>query len=354
MSEMPSTPNPAIPETVPEMLVRHEANSQSRYEHLKHHIDKGHPMSKEEVEVNNIFKGGVPGGGGDGISAALVASMAGMGNRQQADGMFGGGGMGALLALALLGRRGLGGDGEGGCANNALQLGIDGINHNINNLDVGLSSNIQGVLTALTTQNTQSTLGAIEGAIPLAACNTMAAISAAAADTNTQTLNQTISLQNTLSGMAMSNCAGFQHTQEAIAAANAAQLLATKDTQIGIERASWAIAQTVTNEGEKTRALISRQYEDTLNRELTDVKNEVIELRGDQRRSSGENSIRIDMINNQNQNQLQMQQQQQSLGQLAQLLFIADQNIRATNQAINIGGTQVPTQSNTSTNSRVN
>jgi len=58
------------------------------------------------------------------------------------------------------------------------------------------------------------------------------------------------------------------------------------------------------------------------------------------------------MTNNQNQNQLQFQQQAQILTTLSNGLVQALQSIQATNQAINIGGTQMANPTNTNTNVR--
>lgn len=106
----------------------------------------------------------------------------------------------------------------------------------------------------------------------------------------------------------------------------------------------------ITNDGEKTRALITSQYEQTLNRQLAEANNALIELRNEGRQRNSEINITTQV------NQMQQQQQQQNqIANLQNLLLDAVQSIRATNQAINIGaGTLTANPTNTNTNTRVN
>jgi hypothetical protein len=106
--------------------------------------------------------------------------------------------------------------------------------------------------------------------------------------------------------------------------------------------------QVVQNDGDKTRALITAQYEATLNRQLTDANAEIIELRGDNRLQSATAGITLNNTNNINQMQ-QQQQQQAQYNHLASLIYGLGQNI--TNGAINVGSgtlTASPTNTNTS------
>jgi len=116
----------------------------------------------------------------------------------------------------------------------------------------------------------------------------------------------------------------------------------------------YELSKDITADGDRTRSLVTSQYEATLNRLLAEARNEIIELRSDGRstRRSHDNEINV----SQTVNQMQQQQQQQAhYDRLFGLLNDTLQNIRATNQAINIGGgTLTSTPTNTSTNSRVN
>jgi len=108
--------------------------------------------------------------------------------------------------------------------------------------------------------------------------------------------------------------------------------------------------QVVQNDGDKTRALITAQYEATLNRQLTDANAEIIELRGDNRLQSATAGITLNNTNNINQMQ-QQQQQQQQYNHLASLIYGLGQNI--TNGAINVGsGTLTANPVNTNTSIR--
>lgn len=108
----------------------------------------------------------------------------------------------------------------------------------------------------------------------------------------------------------------------------------------------------ITTDGEKTRALITGQYEATLNRQLSDANAAIIELRSQQTANAAARTAEINVT--QNVNQLQQQQQQQAhFDRLTGVLLDVAQNIRATNQAINIGaGTLTANPLNTNTNVR--
>lgn len=114
----------------------------------------------------------------------------------------------------------------------------------------------------------------------------------------------------------------------------------------------YALSQDIQNDGDKTRALITSQYEASLNRQLTDANAAVIALQT--RFDSAERARGIEVNNTNNINQMQQQQQQQNqYGQLANLIWGLGQSIRDTNSAINVGsGTQTSTNTPTNTNIR--
>jgi hypothetical protein len=105
-------------------------------------------------------------------------------------------------------------------------------------------------------------------------------------------------------------------------------------------------------DGDKTRALITAQYEAALNRQLSDANAAVIALQN--RFDFAERSRGIEVTTTNNINQMQQQsQQQQQYGQLYNALWSMAQNISATNQAINVGtGTQTANPLNNNTNIR--
>jgi len=116
----------------------------------------------------------------------------------------------------------------------------------------------------------------------------------------------------------------------------------------------YMLSKDISEDGEKTRHLITRNYEDTLNRLLVEARNEISELRNDNRDTH--RSHQSDFTVSQTVNQAQQQAQQQGqFDRLYHMLSEAAQNIRATNQAINIGsGRQTASPETTSTNNRVN
>jgi hypothetical protein len=110
--------------------------------------------------------------------------------------------------------------------------------------------------------------------------------------------------------------------------------------------------QVVQNDGDKTRALITQQYEATLNRQLTDANAAVIALQNRFENAERSRGIEVNTTNNINQMQQQTQQQQQ-YGQLANAIWGLGQQIRSTNEAINVGsGTLTANPANTNTNIR--
>jgi len=139
-----------------------------------------------------------------------------------------------------------------------------------------------------------------------------------------------------------------------VAAATVAQIGSVKDSQTANSIALMQMLNqtntNITSDGEKTRALITQQYEQTLNRQLAEANNALIELRNEGRQRNSEINITTQV------NQMQQQQQQQNqIANLQNLLLDAVQSIRATNQAINIGaGTLTANPTNTNTNTRVN
>jgi hypothetical protein len=116
----------------------------------------------------------------------------------------------------------------------------------------------------------------------------------------------------------------------------------------------YELSKDITHDGDKTRNLITRNYEDTLNRLLTEARNEISDLRNDYHgfRRSHDSDLNVTQTVNQAQQQAQQQGQ---FDRLYHMLHDTAQNIRATNQAINIGsGRQTANPENTSTNNRVN
>lgn len=110
----------------------------------------------------------------------------------------------------------------------------------------------------------------------------------------------------------------------------------------------YELSKDISTDGAATRALITAQYEATLNRQLGDANAEIIALRNRSALDAATNGITLTNTNNINQMQQQNQQQAQ-YAQLANLIYGLGQNI--TNGAINVGSgtlTANPTNTNTS------
>ena len=114
----------------------------------------------------------------------------------------------------------------------------------------------------------------------------------------------------------------------------------------------YELSKDITNDGDKTRALLVSQNEANLNRQLGEANAALIELRSENRLA--ERSRGIEINTNQTVSQAQAQQQQQAqYGQLANLIWSLGQSIRNSDSAINVGsGTQTSTPTNTNTNIR--
>lgn len=114
----------------------------------------------------------------------------------------------------------------------------------------------------------------------------------------------------------------------------------------------YELAKDINTDGDKTRALITAQYEATLNRQLSDANARVIAL--ETKLDTGTVARGIEVTTTNNINQMQQQQQQAAqYGQLANLIWSLGQSIRNSDSAINVGsGTQTSTPTNTNTNIR--
>jgi hypothetical protein len=236
----------------------------------------------------------------------------------------GGGLIGGVLLGALLGNRNGGlfggnGDNGGGAAVNQLTL-----------------SNIQGQL------------GDIKAAVPLAESQVQTALALAQSDITSQNQAQTLALSNSIAQAkeagvasanqnALMNAAGFSNLGDKVDTLSAAQAVGFGNVGLQIAQTGWAVTSAISNDGEKTRALIQSIDSANLNRMLTTAQNEIIELRNERARAADTNGLTISMINNQNQNQLQFQQQAQAIGSLTSALAGVAQIAHATNQNIIAG-----------------
>lgn len=273
----------------------------------------------------------------------------GMGNNMggAVGGGLGAGLVGGLLGTALFGRRGLGGFGdEGGGVAPVTLAGVESV---VNN-------------TAI-----MQSLGDIKAAIPAAEGQLQLALAGAQMDLNNSISQSTGSVigsingfqstvMNNLNMQTQMNQKGFSDNQATTIASGNANLLATKDASILAERNSWALNQAITNDGDKTRALIQSIDKSNDSRTITALANEVSELRNEGRLRSAEGNITISNNNTANavaQQQQAQQQQQQLTTLLAHVGALYDQNQRIQQGVLNIGSGTVSGNSQTAANTRV-
>jgi predicted nucleic acid-binding Zn-ribbon protein len=128
------------------------------------------------------------------------------------------------------------------------------------------------------------------------------------------------------------------------------QMASTAAVQQNIMENRYELSKDISTDGEKTRALITSQYELNLQRQLADANAAIIALQT--RREFGEATRGVEVTTTNNINQMQQQTQQQAqYANLAHLIYGLNQNI--TNGAINVGsGTLTANPSNTNTSIR--
>jgi hypothetical protein len=247
------------------------------------------------------------------------------------DNLFGGGGglIGGLILGSLLRNNGnlFGGNGDGAAGAVATQAGVQSV---VNQSAI------------------QQELADIKAAVPLSEANLQASLAA------TQNALQ----QNVFQAQTVTQ-AGFAAQAQNLnqiennvlrETAGINQAIAAVDRNLAVQ--TGVLSAVVKDDGDKTRALITSQYEATLNRQLSDANAEVIALRNRQELATATRGVEVNTTNNINQMQ-QQQQQQTQYNQLANLIWGLGQQIRSTNEAINVGsGTLTANPMNTNTNIR--
>ena len=174
---------------------------------------------------------------------------------------------------------------------------------------------------------------------------------AQAASENSNSM-QTNMLSGQLSQVAQATVAQITGVKEAVNAGTMVLAQQLNGVQQQIMENRYELSKDISNDGDKTRALITAQYEATLNRQLSDANAAVIALQAKLDNGIATRGVEVTTTNNINQMQ-QQQQQQQQFGQLANLIWGLGQSIRSNNEAINVGsGTLTANPTNTNTNIR--
>ena len=252
-----------------------------------------------------------------------------------------GGGLGAGLLGGVLGGALLGGNNGGLFGNRNGGAVIDPWQNQAN---MSLMAGIGEVKAAIPAAE-----GQVQLALAGAQMNVTNAVNAGTGATIGAISAFESSVMNNLNMQTQMNQKGFSDGILATVNSGTSNLLATKDLMAQSDRNSWAITQAITADGAMTRALIQSIDKTNDSRLITDLSNQVTELRGDQRLQAATAGINVTTTNNINQMQ-QQQQQQQQYNQLASYIATLAQSIRSTNEAINVGSgvlTANPTNTNT-------
>jgi hypothetical protein len=291
---------PATLDGVMQEVVKLEDSAKKYYKKLVEKIEEEKGNDMAEVLTPSMIMGGGGGGG---------------------DGLFGGNGLiGGLILGSLLRNNGnlLGGDGAAGGA--VLRSPPEQVQANM---------------------SLMQSIGAVDKAV---------AVSTAAMEASQA--NQTIGFTNQLNAQTGSLATRVDGTKEAV---NATAMLLSQQlngVQQQVMENRYQLAQDISNDGEKTRSLITSQYEATLNRQLGDANARIIALETRAVTDNVTRGVEVTTTNNINQMQQQAQQQAQ-YHQLASWIHGLSQQIRSTNEAINVGsGTLTANPTNTNTNIR--
>jgi hypothetical protein len=164
--------------------------------------------------------------------------------------------------------------------------------------------------------------------------------------------NQSIGLTNQLNAQTGSLASRVEGVKDVVNSNSVALMQQLNTVNTNLLTGFNQTQQVVQNDGDKTRALITAQYEATLNRQLTDANAAVIALQN--RFENAERARGIEVNTTTTVNQMQQQSQQQAqYGQLYNAIWGLGQQIRSTNEAINVGsGTLTANPANTNTNIR--
>lgn len=248
-----------------------------------------------------------------------------MGGGNGGDGLFGGGGGGGLIGGLILGS--LLRQGNGGLFGNGDGAGAGALAATLRNPPEQDMANM----------SLMQAIGVVDKSVAVSTA-TMEASQA------TQTLGITTQLNNVASSIA----ARVDNVKDVINQNSVALMQGQAAINQNIMENRYELSRDISNDGEKTRALIVAQYENTLNRQLGDANAEIIALRTRSALDTATSGITLTNTNNINQMQQQSQQQAQ-YAHLANLIYGLGQNI--TNGAINVGSgtlTANPTNTNTS------
>lgn len=245
----------------------------------------------------------------------------------------------------IMGQGGGDGMGLGGGLIGGLILGS--LLRNNGNLFGGEGGAAAGAVLRSPPEQVQANMSLMQsiGAVDKAVAVSTAAMEASQA-------NQTIGLTASINGLAQGLSQRIDNVKDIVNSNSVALMQGQAAINQNIMENRYELSKDISADGEKTRALITQQYELNLQRQLADANAAIIELRSREFSGNAARGVEVTTTNNINQMQQQAQQQAQ-YGQLANLIWSLGQNIRNSDSAINVGsGTQTSTPTNTNTNIR--
>ncbi len=176
------------------------------------------------------------------------------------------------------------------------------------------------------------------------------AVSTAAMEASQAT--QTLGITSQLNSITSSLAARVDGLKDIINSSSVALMQGQNAIQQNIMENRYELSRDISNDGDKTRALITAQYEADLNRRLGDANAQIVALQTRAETNAVARGVEVNTTNNINQMQ-QQQQYQQQFAQLGNYIALLAQQIRSNNEAINVGsGTLTASPTNTNTNIR--
>lgn len=294
----------------------------------------------DKIDIHNVFKaphGGGMGDGGNTWAAILPALMGERNVSRHGDYGYGwGGGAGALGGLAT--------GFFGGLVGNALfRGGLGGFDERGGGRHGG-DSCASDIERAMIVQD----IGELKRDVATSANETQAVVNAVGANAVQTTLQQTIALQQALSGLAASTQAGFCATERQIANSTNALSVEILNNRAMAAELACSIKGVVHEEGERTRALIQSIDKQNDSRRIEEQNARIVALEAEHRRAADHAETRLQISNTntavaaqaQGQQQQQQQFQAQQIGQLVAILpaILGELQVaRATNNSVNVG-----------------
>ena len=270
-------------------------------EHHKHYYSTHHHYHKDKHKSKKEDKMNEP------INLFTNPSGAGMGGAI-------GGGLGAGLLGGVLGGALLGGNGNGLFGNRGAGA-VEGFV-----TPTQLQTGLNGVTETLQNGTILQTLGDIKASVPLAEAQVQLALAGVQNDITTQINGGNVAL---MQGQFAINKNVSDNTAQIIATEVATQNVVQNGiaaVNLGIANLAtsglqntFALSQTIRDDGDRTRALISAQNDAMLNRQLAVAESALLEQRAINRGTVSEVNVTQTVNQNQLQAQSQLQTQQQNL-----------------------------------------